>query len=103
MPTDLQSVSFNHSDTCPYFVVWPDCLRSRRQDSNLRPAVYKTAALPLSYTGPKQAFVAWTTAQIIGRGTVLVKNAVIRSRDYPRCLFGHDKPKINRYSTRLLS
>ena len=25
--------------------------RSRRQDSNPRPAVYKTAALPLSYTG----------------------------------------------------
>ncbi len=47
--SDLQSDAFNHSATCA------SCLglssKSRRQDLNPRPAVYKTAALPLSYTG----------------------------------------------------
>ena len=41
-PTGLQPVPIGHSGICPW---------SRRGDSNPRPAVYKTAALPLSYVG----------------------------------------------------
>ena len=41
-PTGLQPVPIDRSGICPW---------SRRRDSNPRPAVYKTAALPLSYVG----------------------------------------------------
>ena len=43
-PADLQSAPFSHSGTPPYVCLW-----SWRWDSNPQPAVYKTAALPLSY------------------------------------------------------
>jgi hypothetical protein len=41
-PTDLQSVPFGHSGTSPDF--------SWRRELNPRPEVYKTPALPLSYS-----------------------------------------------------
>ena len=40
-PTDLQSVPFDHSGTPPLLYPW-----SQRQESNPRPADYKSAALP---------------------------------------------------------
>ncbi len=45
-PTDLQSVPFGHSGNSPR----DSKKRSWRRDLNPRPAVYKTAALPLSYS-----------------------------------------------------
>ena len=39
LPTDLQSVPFDHSGTPP--ILW-----SQRRESNPRPADYKSAALP---------------------------------------------------------
>ena len=46
--SDLQSDPFGRSGICPYsiFLLW-----SRWLDSNPQPADYKSAALPLSYTG----------------------------------------------------
>jgi hypothetical protein len=67
-PADLQSAAINHSATCAYrmlrehtsthrtstaFAETLAISASRRQDSNPRPAVYKTAALPLSYSGKR--------------------------------------------------
>ena len=49
-PTDLQSVPFDRSGIHPFFECTNLC-QSREQDLNPRPAVYKTAALPLSYPG----------------------------------------------------
>ena len=36
-----------------------DCSFSQRSDSNRRPAVYETAALPLSYAGVGAKFYEW--------------------------------------------
>ncbi len=44
-PAELQSAPFGHSGTCPYTYITLKCW-SLRSDSNRRPAVYKTAALP---------------------------------------------------------
>jgi hypothetical protein len=43
MAPDLQSGVIDRSTICPYGISW-----SRLRDLNPRPAVYKTAALPLS-------------------------------------------------------
>ena len=62
-PTDLQSVPFGRLGTCPHYsavtlivhrrhwLAGKGESRSRRRDLNPQPAVYKTAALPLSYVG----------------------------------------------------
>ncbi len=81
--TILQTAPFNHSGTCPDFMNAAKkagrFLSSRRQDLNPRPAVYKTAALPLSYIG---ANLFWrvrmrkrsrTTKRSIRRETATVK------------------------------
>ncbi len=51
-PTDLQSVVIDRSTTPP-IIYFQFTGRSRRSDLNRRPTVYKTVALPLSYTGKK--------------------------------------------------
>lgn len=56
----LQPGPFNHSGTYPKFTTLFRQKRawSRRWDSNPQPAVYKTAALPLSYAGQLTSTVA---------------------------------------------
>jgi hypothetical protein len=61
-PADLQSAPVDRLGTCPYLPkansIWlvahgEILLQSRERDSNPRPEVYKTTALPLSYPGTK--------------------------------------------------
>ena len=49
--SDLQSDPFGRSGICPYMILSVGVLWSRWLDSNPQPADYKSAALPLSYTG----------------------------------------------------
>jgi hypothetical protein len=46
-PADLQSAPFDHSGTTPSILKW-----SCSQESNLRPTVYKTVALPTELEQP---------------------------------------------------
>lgn len=54
-PTDLQSVVFDHFTTYPK--TFFQKTTSWRSDLNRRPAVYKTAALPLSYSSKRVGLI----------------------------------------------
>ena len=86
MPTDLQSVSFNHSDTCPYFCCLTDPGKPPR-GVEPRSEVYKTPALTavLRRLAPLRA--AFVPGLCSGFGTSASANGSLdtTAADFPAC------------------